>query len=60
MRKVCAWCRQPLNDEAEDEKPVSHGICDSCLVSALLNGSSIVSTIDRVPSLRKSGSAVPG
>ena len=46
MRKVCAWCRQPMNDEAEDNSPVSHGMCDACLENALLHGTSIWSTID--------------
>ena len=46
MRRICAWCRQPLNDEAEDENPVIHGMCDSCLENALLNLTSSDRAID--------------
>jgi transcriptional regulator of aromatic amino acid metabolism len=31
MKRVCAWCQKPLNDEPEDENPISHGICERCL-----------------------------
>lgn len=38
MRMICAWCRQPMDDEVMDDNPVSHGICDSCLQNALIDG----------------------
>ncbi len=30
MRKVCAWCKRPMNDERRIGGLVSHGICDEC------------------------------
>ena len=30
MKRVCAWCRRPLNDESENGEPISHGICEYC------------------------------
>lgn len=29
MKVVCAWCKKHLNGD-EDDKVVSHGICDEC------------------------------
>lgn len=31
MKKICAWCQKPMNDEPEDGTPISHGICDQCV-----------------------------
>jgi hypothetical protein len=33
VKKVCAWCKKPLDDAAEQEAPVSHGICNRCASS---------------------------
>ena len=30
MRTVCSWCEGVLVDVPEDERGVSHGICDAC------------------------------
>lgn len=30
VRVVCAWCQDVMVDLAEDERGVSHGICDGC------------------------------
>ena len=35
MKRVCAWCRTPMNDEPEDGTPISHGMCDRCAKSVL-------------------------
>ena len=33
MRRICAWCKEPLNGEKAG--PISHGICESCSVYVL-------------------------
>jgi hypothetical protein len=33
MSSICAWCKTPLHGEVDEPGPVSHGICQSCLVS---------------------------
>jgi hypothetical protein len=30
MKRVCAWCQRPLNDEPENGELISHGICEYC------------------------------
>jgi hypothetical protein len=35
MKRVCAWCLRPLNNEPDGGTPVSHGICDRCLENTL-------------------------
>lgn len=35
MKKVCAWCKRPMNEEPENGMPISHGICELCIVRAL-------------------------
>jgi hypothetical protein len=30
MKSVCAWCHRALNDEPENEAPITHGICGRC------------------------------
>jgi hypothetical protein len=35
MRRVCAWCERPLNDELKDETLISHGICGPCVEAAI-------------------------
>lgn len=36
MKRVCAWCQRPLNNEPDGGTPVSHGICDRCFDNALM------------------------
>ncbi len=69
MRKICAWCRQPMDAEAGDLILISHGICDSCLKNALVHWTSLRGTGDMrcsptqgtIPSNRKrAGSTTPG
>ena len=33
MRRICAWCKAPLNEEKAG--PISHGICESCALFVL-------------------------
>jgi hypothetical protein len=35
MRKVCAWCQDPMDDEPQNAVPITHGICDRCARNAL-------------------------
>jgi len=36
MKRVCAWCQKPLNNEPEGGVPVSHGICDRCFQNTVV------------------------
>jgi hypothetical protein len=36
MKRVCAWCKRPLNSEPDGGKPVSHGICDRCFKNVIM------------------------
>jgi hypothetical protein len=36
MKRVCAWCQRPLNNEPDRGTPVSHGICDPCFENVVL------------------------
>lgn len=36
MKRVCAWCHKPLNDESIDGSLITHGICDDCAESMRL------------------------
>jgi hypothetical protein len=38
MKKICAWCQAPLNDEPGNGVLISHGICDRCVKRALKKG----------------------
>ena len=36
MKRVCAWCQRPLNNEPDGGTPVSHGICDRCFENVVM------------------------
>jgi hypothetical protein len=38
MKKVCAWCQEPMNDAPGRGLPISHGICNRCVELALMKG----------------------
>ena len=52
MRKVCAWCKKPLDDKQgplRDNEPISHGICQKCAfhVKASSNGVPLKSFLEQ-------------
>ncbi len=48
MKKVCAWCQRPLNDEPASGDPVSHGICRRCLEYALSSRIALKDFLDSI------------
>jgi hypothetical protein len=59
MKRICAWCNKPLDDEPADGSPITHGICSRCLEYVLINRtaiSSFLNTID-APVLAVDGEA---
>jgi hypothetical protein len=30
LRRICAWCHKPLDDNPDDGSPITHGICEGC------------------------------
>ena len=48
MKRVCAWCQKPLNDEPEDGSPISHGICQRCLEYVEMDRTAIRSFLNTI------------
>jgi len=49
MPSVCAWCKAPLRGDAGDPGPVSHGICQPCLVSVEYQPQSLTAFLESLP-----------
>ena len=30
MKRICAWCKEPMCEIAPEQQGITHGICESC------------------------------
>lgn len=33
LKKVCAWCGKTIHEGSSPDAPITHGICDPCLLT---------------------------
>ena len=58
MKRICAWCKEPMGEIAPEQPGVTHGICESCKAKILAapngqfpDGGGICTSFDRSPSI---------
>jgi hypothetical protein len=49
MPSICAWCRAPLREWADDLDRVSHGICEPCLVALEYHPQPLAAFLESLP-----------
>jgi len=35
MKRICAWCKEPMGEIAPEQPGVTHGICEKCKANLL-------------------------
>jgi hypothetical protein len=48
LKKICAWCQKPLDNEPEEGNPITHGICERCAEFVLSNRTRIGSFLNTI------------
>jgi hypothetical protein len=49
MKRICAWCKKPLDEEGGDNDTITHGICEACLPILLSRRISIGDFLSALP-----------
>jgi len=54
MKRICAWCKEPMGEIAPEQPGVTHGICESCKAKILAekdgqfqDGGGVCTSLDR-------------
>ncbi|MCY3412668.1 MAG: PAS domain-containing protein [Candidatus Heimdallarchaeota archaeon] len=48
MYSICAWCKKSISGEHEENAPISHGICDSCMIDLVHSDDAFDGLIDTI------------